>query len=206
GPAAYLAQRAAALPGGRLVGRALGARGGGWARRQVRWRGDVLPAEEGDALWADVDALAAACPGDDPTGCALWLDRRLGLAEGALAVVDATCGAHGIAHRAPLADPDLVKLVAQIPVGHLVQVRRPRGLFEEAMAERLPDPPKHAPMALPFAAWLARGALPDDLAERLDGLADPDGTRRLVADFRAGRPGLAGRLWSLQMLARWRMG
>jgi asparagine synthetase B (glutamine-hydrolysing) len=194
GPPAYRAQRAAGLPGAGLLGRALGA-DASWARRQLRWRGtDDVP----EAAWADVDALAAAAPGHDPAGNALWLDRQL-LAEGTLAVLDRACAAHGLVSRAPFADPDLVSLVATIPVGHVLQVRRPRGLFEEAMAERLPSPvPAHAPMDVPVAAWL--GLVHVDVAERLEGLVAGDEVRRVLA----GGPASARRAWALGMLARWR--
>ncbi|MFN7143911.1 MAG: asparagine synthase-related protein, partial [Myxococcota bacterium] len=176
-----LVERAASLPGLGVFGRAAraGARGGeGWAHRHVRRRLEV-----DDAPWTALDALVGTCPSTDPTGGALWLERRLD-AGVSLAVLDRAAAAHGLRAQSPYADAPLVKLVATVPIGHLVQVRRPRGLFLDALAERLaPEPPGHRPMDLPVAAWLdAVGTA--GVAEALEGVL-PGDTTRAALDPRA---------------------
>ncbi|MDP2316464.1 MAG: asparagine synthase-related protein [Pseudomonadota bacterium] len=202
GPAIPLVDRAAALPGVGLLGRVARAgadRFGGtetWASRHLRRR---LLVQRDDTRRHALDALAAEAPGDDATGAALWLERRLD-AEGALATLDRVTAAHGVRAQSPYADAALAKLVASIPVGHLVQVRRPRGLFEDGLAERLHGPaPLHRDMAPPVDAWLADGQLTAGVEGALEGLVPRDEVRAMLAPGQPPR-----RRWALVALAAWR--
>ncbi len=191
-----LVERAASLPGLGIFGRAARVvRPRGWARHHVRrtLQLDDGPWEEG------LDALAATAPPADPTGAALWLERRLD-AGVTHAAVDRAAAAHGVRAQSPFADAPLAKLVASVPVGHLVQVRRARGLFLDALAERLAaDPPQHHPMELPLAAWLADARLTDGAADALDGIVPGDELRRALEPSAPAR-----RRWAIAALAAWR--
>ncbi len=201
GPPVPLVDRAAALPGVGLLGRAARAGaerlvGSSGARRHLA---RPLELEADSPGWPGLEALVATAPPGDPTGEAAWLERRLD-AEGALATLDRVSAAHGVRAQSPYADAALVKLITSFPVGHLVQVRRPRGLFAEGMAERLEgEPPPHRAMDLPVDAWLADGALTDGVAEALADLVPADEVRRGLAP---GQP--ARRRWALVALAAWR--
>jgi asparagine synthase (glutamine-hydrolysing) len=205
GPSVYFTARASALPGATLLGRAaratgvarLGSLAEPWAHRHLRRQAGLGPDE---SPWDAIDALAATCPTTDPAGAALWLDRRLALAEGSLATFDRAAAAHGLRAQSPYADPRLALLVASIPIAHLVQVRRHRGLFLDAMAERFAgDPAPPAPMALPVDAWLADAALTDGVPDALDGIVDPAAVRALL-----GGTAPASRRWRYVALAAWR--
>lgn len=192
GPEIPTHERAAALPGIGALGRlALATRRTPWARRH-------LQRSDRDDVLGSVETLAASAPTPDPLGAALWLDRRLG-AELAHAVCDRAGAGHGVRMSAPFADAPLARLVASIPIGHLVQVRRPRGLLLDALKERLAgDPPGHRPMALPVRAWLEDPRLTQDVPSLLADLLPPEESRRLLAE------GAARRAWALVALAAWR--
>lgn len=215
GHPAYVGQRAAAVPGAGLLGRALRTTGMGgrldalgddWLRRHLRWRGLCGPDDADPPLCAAVEALAARAPGDEPAGKALWLDRRLLVAERLAPTVDRAAGAHGLLAVLPLCDADLVAVAAQVPIGHLVPVRRPRGLFVEALAARLPSPPPGPRgMEPPLVAWLPQSPLLAGVPEALEGLLDPDAVRASLTAFReAPDHARARRAWTLAALARWR--
>ncbi len=197
GVPAPVAERAAGVPVLGMVGRR--ARAGAerlgepWARRHLRRR----LAMDAPPRWAALDALAATAPDADPIGAAAWLDRRID-AEAAHATLDRAAGAHGVRAQSPYADAPLAKLVASFPIGHLAQVRRPRGLFQDGLAERLGgDAPAHRPMTLPVDAWLALPGLTDGVADTLAGLVPPD-LLRLSPEVPAARR------WALVALAAWR--
>ena len=195
GAAPPLVDRAASVRGLARLGRAARAAvpAEPWARRYLtRTRGVA------DGPWESIDALAATSPTTDPTGAALWLERRLAAAD-AHTLVDRAAAAHGVRAQSPFADAPLAKLVASVPIGHLVQVRRPRGLFLDAFAERVDaDAPAHAPMQLPVDAWLADGRLTNGAAEALEGVLDGDLVRRILAE-RSPR-----RRWAIAALSAWR--
>ncbi|MES2639760.1 MAG: asparagine synthase-related protein [Myxococcota bacterium] len=201
GPPVPLAERAASVPGIGFFGRAARAgveRFGGepWAHRYLRRRPEI---DSDSSCWDGVDLLTEQAPEGDPTGRSLWLDRRLD-AERGLAVLDRVTAAHGVRAQSPFADPHLVKLVGSMPVGHLVQVRRPRGLFVEGLAERLDGPPPdHRGMTLPIEAWLEDGALLAGVQEMVADLVPAEDVRRLLGP---GQP--ARQQWALVALAAWR--
>lgn len=177
--------RAASLPGIARLGRL--ARGGAAHRRLL---GAARGTTASEAVWAAVDRLVD--PKADATGTLLALQRQLD-AAGIHATVDRVVALDGLRVSSPLADPALTRLIASFPVGHLVQVRRPRGLFLDALAERLlPDAPEHAPMSLPLDAWCnAVTPTPEPL---------PPSLRALWTS------GSARERWGLRALAAWLAG
>lgn len=182
-----LLDRASSLPGLARLGRAV--RGGAQHRRLVAHaRGLDLAA----APWGALDTLAGGIEGD-PTGQQLHLERQLD-AAGVHATLDRVAALDGLRVATPLADAALSQLIAGFPLGHLVQVRRPRGLFLDAMAERLqPDPPPHAGLALPVDAWCAAVTFdPTSLGSALP-----------VAEVTTLSNGTPRERWALRALAAW---
>ncbi len=205
GSPASFAERVASVPGAGWLRRAAQASGlpslaslaDPWATRHLRRRAGPLGTAREEACPPELLALAAASPTDDPAGAALWFDRRL-LAESGLSTVDRIASAHGLRAQAPYADAQLARLVASVPIAHLVQVRRHRGFFLDALSERLQEPPAPSRgMDLPIDAWLANDTLLRGVPESLEGLLPGD----LV---RAGLATAAPQRWSLVALAAWR--
>ena len=158
----------------------------------------LVPATEPVTGLVRMGILEAPLPLPEPpdgssVGRTLCLQRRVE-ADGAHQVLDRAAASSGLRLLAPYADGPLVRLVADLPAGHLVQVRRPRGLFLDGLAERLgAQPPEHAPMALPLSAWLP--LLDADTV--LDGWLPADRLARL-------RSGTLRQRWALGVLAAWR--
>jgi asparagine synthase (glutamine-hydrolysing) len=169
------------------------------ARSGVR-DAELIAGEEGPGGLSDIEALAAACPAEDPASALRWLDLAWGLPEGAWRAVEAAAAAHGLHARVPFADPSLVAVTSQVPMGVWLRGREGRSLFADAMVPMLGDAARAParPTDWPLAAWIQAADLARGLEEVLEGWVAPEH----VAAMRA-RP--AGpRLWRLIQLARWR--
>jgi len=181
-----------------------------WARRHQVWMGAWLPQEvrADEAVWAEVDAHAAAAEGTDPASRAMYLDQRLYLGDGVLVKVDRAAGAHGIEVRSPFLDHTVVELSAQMGLGHKLRGRTGKRVLREAMGDRLPPEVlerKKKGFGAPVGPWL-RGpctGLLDGLDERVADWVPGDQLRRAVREHRAGTADHRRRLWSALMLATW---
>lgn len=170
-----------------------------------------LTGEGGDPLrrlltWQSTDGVDPAeldnvdCPTDDALAAGLWLDRTRLVPEGLLPPLWLAGELSGHTVRSPFMDAQLIKVAAQVPLGHL-HTSGPGGLFARAFAERLggrwEEP--HRPLAVPLRAWLqALGPTRKALATALEGLVQaadiPDG----IPDS----PAAQLRLWRMVALAR----
>ncbi|MFM2245653.1 MAG: Asparagine synthetase 1 [Pseudomonadota bacterium] len=181
-----------------------------WARRHQRWMGAWGADELGapDAVFAPVDAIAAAAPGRGGAR-ALLLDQQLYLREGVLVKVDRASMAHGVEVRSPFLDTAVVRLAADIGLGHKLRGREGKAVLRAAMAGLLPAAVLHQRkrgFGSPVGPWL-RGAgarrltaLPDQLAD----LIPPDRMRAVIAEHAAGVRDHRRRLLSALCLAAWR--
>lgn len=204
GAAGRLAALSGALPGigadRREVLEVYGEPAARWLSRW-RWRGGIGAGGEG--CWAEVDALGAASPRQDGPGMALWMDRRLYLAEALWPGFRMLAGSMGMEGGLPLADPRVLHVSAQVPTGQLLWGRR--GLLGRAAGGALPE---RRPPQVPAAAWL-RGPLAGLLAGLPDRLGRLEGTRLAperargwISELQAGRD--RGQiLWGLLTIAGW---
>lgn len=161
-----------------------------------RWRGPQSPQH-------NLQALANTCPSRDPLAMMLWLEQKVFLPEALLQALDQIGRAFGIQIGAPLCDPALAAMVAQIPLG-LLRLG-PRGLFGRATARHFSTLPERHPMTVPMADWL-RGPLAhrlNHLPEQLEDWLDPQMLRQQIADHQGGLDRSQG-VWAALVLATWR--
>ena len=130
------------------------------------------------------------------------MDPWTELAEVDLAALDAGASAFGVAPLAPFADPAVLAVARQVPVGvHHGGGRRAllAAIASAGGVAAVPQAPQRP--ALPLADWLAQ-LDPDGLPEALGHTLDPEHVRAVVAGGRAGEPAMLRRAVVYGLLAR----
>lgn len=159
-----------------------------------------------------LDALTALGDGVPPLNRMLYLEGKFFLADHNLNYVDKVSMAHGVEVRVPLLDPELIDLVARLPI-HLKQ-RGATGkwILRKALEIYLPREVLHrgkTGFGAPIRNWLRGPLLPlvDDLLSDASlesrGLFDPAGVRRLIALDRERRYDASYTVFSLMCIELW---
>jgi asparagine synthase (glutamine-hydrolysing) len=174
--------------------------------------GGALAEHAGAAERVVRDTLMGA-PGAAPLEAALYLDARLGLADGLLTYFDRTSMACSVEVRVPFLDHELVELCARIPSSHKVHRLQTKHVLREASRGLIPDfvldKKKEGFFGNSVGSWVgaAGGALVDRVLLGPDpayaAVIDPSAVRRAVAEWRAGRTGNEKLLLALLMLELW---
>jgi asparagine synthase (glutamine-hydrolysing) len=119
----------------------------------------------------------------------LYLEGKFFLADHNLNYVDKVSMANGVEVRVPLLDPDLVDLVARLPIEYKQRGRIGKWVLRKAMEPYLPREVRYRSktgFGAPLRHWLRNDLRPivdDVLSDRSlnnRGLFDPDGVKRLV--------------------------
>ncbi len=178
-------------------------RGLGPALRDAVGRADPIGHYRG--LWEGLRAV-------DPVTRAIRTDVATQLHDRFLPKVDRASMRESVEVRVPLLDEDLVDYVATLPAHALVQGRRTKVLFREAMRPRLPPQViagAKRGFAVPVDGWM-RGALHDfahsvfsSREVREAGMVDPQVALEDLARHRSGSVDCGEHLLSLLMLAKW---
>jgi asparagine synthase (glutamine-hydrolysing) len=170
-------------------------------------------AEHADAAARAVRGVAAGAPGAAPLEAALYLDARLDLADRLLLYFDRASMACSLEVRLPFLDHELVELCAMIPTAHKVRRLQGKHVLREAARGLIPDfvfgKKKAGFFGAQIGSWIAAGD--GALVNRLllgsrpayAAVIDQTAVRRLVADWRAGRPGNDNLVFALVMLELW---
>ncbi len=152
-------------------------------------------------------------PGAAPLEAALYMDARLGLADGLLTYFDRTSMACSLEVRVPFLDHELVELCATIPTSHKVHRLQAKHVLREASRGLIPDfvldKKKQGFFSNSVGSWVAAagGALVDRVLLGPDpayaAVIDQSAVHRTVAEWRAGRAGNEKLLLALVMLELW---
>jgi len=148
----------------------------------------------------------------DPLARMLYLESRFYLADHNLNYADKIPMAEGVEVRVPLLDPDLIELVASLPLRFKQRGRGGKWVLRRAMDRQLPRGVLSRPKAAfgaPLRHWLRaelRGLVDDvlspaSLAGR--GLFDPQGVQHLIQMDRSGRVDAAYTIFSLICIELW---
>jgi asparagine synthase (glutamine-hydrolysing) len=160
----------------------------------------------------ELDARLERCFGEHVDAGARAADLEVYLPDDLLVKMDRASMASSLETRAPFLTPALCAWALSLPtgvVGPPGHKALPRQLAAEVLPAGLSELPKQG-FSVPMATWL-RGPLAPQLAEVLapselarDGLLDPEVVGMLRARLEDGRRGVAGALWALLVLQRWR--
>ncbi|MCA9512814.1 MAG: asparagine synthase (glutamine-hydrolyzing) [Myxococcales bacterium] len=147
-----------------------------------------------------------------PLNRMLFLETKFFLADHNLNYVDKVSMANGVEVRVPLLDPELVALVARLPVGYKQRGNTGKWVLRRAMAPYLPREVLYrgkTGFGAPLRNWLRSELAPlvdELLAERAleaRGLFDPAGVRALVDADRARRQDASYTIFSLMCIELW---
>jgi asparagine synthase (glutamine-hydrolysing) len=136
-----------------------------------------------------LDKLASLPPGMPPLHRMLYLEGKFFLTDHNLNYVDKVSMAHGVEVRVPLLDPDLINLVAKLPIHYKQRGRVGKWVLRKAMEPYLPRDIRYRSktgFGAPLRHWLRNDLRPvvDDVlsAPSLEnrGLFDPAAVQHLV--------------------------
>jgi asparagine synthase (glutamine-hydrolysing) len=198
------------------------------ARRQATWLGSFtgqdalamlspdLRAQVGeDALWADLDEIAATSRARGPLGRALDLDQRTYLQDDILVKVDRASMAASLEVRSPLLDQRVVELAARMPDRHKLAGWTGKAVWKDVVRPLVPNgvvDRKKKGFGMPVARWLA-GPWKERLVDLLGGgragrtgWLDQAVVDSLIEEHTSGRRDRRKPLWTLLMLVRWAEG
>ena len=143
---------------------------------------------------------------------AIYFDTTVKLTEDILVKVDRMSMATSLEVRCPLLDHQVAELAATIPPAWNMRDGRGKGMFLQAVADRLPPALLERPKAgfcVPLAVWF-RGALRDFLRDRLlapsflnRGIVSPRFLRYLIDEHLRGARDNYYWLWRLLVLDLW---
>jgi len=174
----------------------------------LRGRVDVS-STEGSYLLAPVDWR----PGES-VDAAIRLDTIHGLPEDLLMKADKMGMAHGVESRSPFMDRRFAEWTARLETGLLLHGSTSKLLLKQAAETLLPSDLVHRRkhgFQVPVGRWmrgpwsaLTRAAFDPDRLRR-QGIFDPEGLRRLQAEFDRGRSSAAldGRVWQIVAFQTW---
>ncbi|GDX79598.1 hypothetical protein LBMAG42_14090 [Deltaproteobacteria bacterium] len=158
----------------------------------ARSLGPWLPGDD-----AALEALSRRLDGVAPAVRRAGLGRGLRLPEVELAALDAGCAAFGVHAVVPFADPALLAVACEVPVGaHHYRARR---ALLASVAAAPPREPLDWSLDVPT---LIRAFALDTLPERLRDRLDAEHVRSVVAAALAGDERCARRVFALEMVAR----
>jgi len=167
---------------------------------------------EGIDLFAEARDHMRRAPAPDMLGKLLYVDLKMYLQDSILVKVDRASMACSLEVRAPLLDYRFVELIGRLPTSWKLRGLTTKFIFKSAMAPWLPPRIASRPkkgFGIPVAEWLKgplRPLMTDLLAERRlreQGLLDPEGVSRLVAEHLSGSHDHRKPLWTLLMLQLW---
>jgi asparagine synthase (glutamine-hydrolysing) len=156
-----------------------------------------------------LDGLSDRVP---PLNRMLYLEGKFFLADHNLNYVDKVSMAHGVEVRVPLLDPDLVDLVARLPLGYKQRGGTGKWVLRKAMQPYLPREVLYRAktgFGAPIRAWLRGPLAPlvDDLLSNASlesrGLFDPAGVWRLIGLDRKRRYDASYTIFSLMCIELW---
>jgi asparagine synthase (glutamine-hydrolysing) len=158
---------------------------------------------------AALDGLGDSIP---PLNRMLYLEGKFFLADHNLNYVDKVSMAHGVEVRVPLLDPDLVDLVARLPLSLKQHGATGKWVLRKAMKPYLPREVLYrgkTGFGAPIRNWLRGPLAPlvDDLLSDRSlesrGLFDPAGVRRLIGLDRERRYDASYTIFSLMCIELW---
>ena len=177
-------------------------------RRELLRSQDPAAGLERRSIASDV---LADVHGRDVLDQALYLDTHVFLPDHLLLYGDKMSMAHGLEHRVPFLDVELMRFVERIPARVRMRHLRRKWLYRNSMRGLVPDSvlerPKRA-FTTPYDQWL-RTSLADEIERAYaDGAGvtehvDPAVVRRLVAEHRRGRADHKRLLYCLLELGHW---
>lgn len=157
--------------------------------------------------------LFAECAEADLVSQVLYVDLMSFLPHNLLQCSDRMSMAHGLESRVPLADQQLIELLARVPSNLKVRGLETKHLLRQCMAGKLPPEAvgrKKMGFNPPMGVWLntsLRPLLEDWLspeAIRAAGYFEPEPIQRMIADHRASRRDYTWHLWALLQFEQWR--
>jgi asparagine synthase (glutamine-hydrolysing) len=158
------------------------------------------------------EAIASLPPSVPPLHRMLYLEGKFFLSDHNLNYVDKVSMANGVEVRVPLLDPELVDLVAKLPIPYKQRGRVGKWILRRAMEPYLPREVlfrEKTGFGAPLRHWLRHQLRPlveDVLSERslsARGLFDPAAVRQLVAQNEARRVDAAYSIFSMICIELW---
>jgi asparagine synthase (glutamine-hydrolysing) len=176
---------------------------------------DIRSQLNGFDPYADVDAVLATCPTDDPTARLIYRYCKHYLAGQNLVNTDRASMATGLELRAPFLDHTFVEFLGRIPSRlKLSGFRDLKRLLKRALGDRLPPEILRRGkqgFGVPFGRWF-RGPMAELLRDvlarerlRRAGLFDPEVVGRMVDEHIAGLRDHDSALWTLLVFELWRL-
>ena len=168
-----------------------------------------LGAAHRDLVHEAISSLPASVP---PLHRMLYLEGKFFLSDHNLNYVDKVSMANGVEVRVPLLDPELIDLVARLPIAFKQRGRVGKWILRRAMQPYLPREVlnrEKTGFGAPLRHWLRyqlRPLVEDVLSERSlasRGLFDPSAVRRLVALNEERRVDAAYSIFSMICIELW---
>ena len=173
-----------------------------------RLRDEFAHAERSPVL----SALDALPPNVPPLNRMLYVETKFFLADHNLNYVDKVSMANGVEVRVPLLDPDLVSLVARLPLDYKQRGNTGKWVLRRAMEPYLPREVLYrgkTGFGAPLRNWLRSELAPlvdellSDEAIARRGLFDPRGVRTLVGADRGRRMDASYTIFSMMCIELW---
>ncbi len=183
------------------------------AERQALYAPGLRSALDQRDPMAYLRGLFAECADNDLVSQVLYVDLMSFLPHNLLQCSDRMSMAHALESRVPLADQQLIELLARVPSNLKVRGLETKHLLRRCMAGKLPPDAvgrKKLGFNPPMGVWLntsLRPLLEDWLspqAVRAAGYFEPEPIQRMIADHRASRRDYTWHLWALLQFEQWR--
>ncbi len=180
--------------------------------RQALYTGDTATRLGGRDSLDYLRALFAECEGADAVSQTLYVDLMCFLPHNLLQCSDRMSMAHALESRVPLADKELVELVARIPSRLKVRGLQSKYIMRRCMEGRLPERTigrKKLGFNPPLGVWLntsLRTTIDDFLSEdviRKRGYFHPTPIQTMLNEHRNSRRDHTWRLWALLLFEQW---